>query len=623
MKVMSKVLYGALFVVVVPGLLMLWAAAARPNVAIPVYGSTAFGGMLAVSGLGLMLTAMLELWRLGGGLPMNAFPPPKLVATGTFNYLPHPIYTGFVMACLGVSMVAQSSSGLWLITPTIVAACTALVLGYERGDLKRRFGNTLHLLPADEDTAPSTLERLRFFFVVLIPWLALYGFTAALPLHGTAFGLSFEENLPIFRWTILIYESSYVTVVLAPWCARTRRDLRKLMVSAWVSMAIVFPIYWFIPSSAPRRPLTHGGWMADLLHWERVTYPPTAALPSFHVLWAIFVARLYRPRWLGVAYVVAISLSCITTGMHYIADVVAAFAVAPLFLEPRRRWDELRRLTEWLANSWREWRLGPVRIINYAVYAGIAGFVQTVALTAILGPGREWKALLIATAGLGAAAAWAQWIEGSSRFRRPFGFYGGLIGAGVACLFFPERWALLGSCCLAAPWMQAIGRLRCLVNGCCHGSPASAEIGIRVTNPRSRVTRLSDLARVPIHPTQLYSILSNVLLGFVIARLWFSGCPLSLICGIYGIGSGISRFIEEAYRGEPQTPAFLGLRLYQWMAAGTLIVGAVLTTLHSPVPPTLMVSLQGVVWATLFAFLAAAAMGIDFPESDRLLARLT
>ena len=126
-----KILYGAVFVAVVPALLALWALAADRNVPMPVYGSPPIGGTFVVAGLTLVFVAMFELWRFGGGLPMNAFPPPKLVTRGTFLLLPHPIYTGFVTICLGVSMTARSASGLWLVTPTIAVACTCLVLGYD------------------------------------------------------------------------------------------------------------------------------------------------------------------------------------------------------------------------------------------------------------------------------------------------------------------------------------------------------------------------------------------------------------------------------------------------------------------------------------------------------------
>ena len=75
-----------------------------------------------------------------------------------------------------------------------------------------------------------------------------------------------------------------------------------------------------------------------------------------------------------------------------------------------------------------------------------------------LSRGQEWKVLITGFAGLLSAGAWAQWVEASSRLRRPFGFYGGLIGVGLACLLFKERRILLAAHCLGAPWMQGIGR---------------------------------------------------------------------------------------------------------------------------------------------------------------------
>jgi fatty acid desaturase len=73
----QKIAYGALFVFIVPALLCAWAATAY--VAMPVYGSLPVGIAFVCAGLVLMLVAMFELWHFGGGLPMNAFPPPAMV----------------------------------------------------------------------------------------------------------------------------------------------------------------------------------------------------------------------------------------------------------------------------------------------------------------------------------------------------------------------------------------------------------------------------------------------------------------------------------------------------------------------------------------------------------------
>jgi len=70
------------------------------------------------------------------------------------------------------------------------------------------------------------------------------------------------------------------------------------------------------------------------------------------VLWAVFLARAFRPRWIGWTYAAVIAVTCITTGQHYIADVLASMVIAPAFMEPERTWMILRYVIEWPARSW-------------------------------------------------------------------------------------------------------------------------------------------------------------------------------------------------------------------------------------------------------------------------------
>ena len=167
----------------------------------------------------------------------------------------------------------------------------------------------IRILPANEESSPSVSERLRFIPYVIIPWLLLYAVTTKLASHGTSFGMAFEDRLPIVSWTAPIYQSIYVVIALAPWWVRTRRDLRRLMISSWLSMAVVFPFYWLVPSSAPRRALLGHNWITLVLGVERIAFPPIAAFPSFHVLWAIFLGRACRWRWIGWTYTAMIAVS--------------------------------------------------------------------------------------------------------------------------------------------------------------------------------------------------------------------------------------------------------------------------------------------------------------------------
>jgi prolipoprotein diacylglyceryltransferase len=208
------------------------------------------------------------------------------------------------------------------------------------------------------------------------------------------------------------------------------------------------------------------------------------------------------------------------------------------------------------------------------------------------------------------------------------GFYGGMIGAAIggapALLIHLNLWTVFGAICVAAPWIQGIGRLRCLVQGCCHGRATKTTPGIRYWHPRTRVCHLANLAGIPVHATQVYSILCNAVTGLTLLRLLQLHSSATLICGVYLLLSGAGRFVEEAYRGEPQTLAVCGLHLYQWIAILTFVAGAVLTCVHGPaMPHGFDLGISSILVATGCGAVAWFVTGVDFPESSRRFARLT
>jgi phosphatidylglycerol:prolipoprotein diacylglycerol transferase len=138
------------------------------------------------------------------------------------------------------------------------------------------------------------------------------------------------------------------------------------------------------------------------------------------------------------------------------------------------------------------------------------------------------------------------------------------------------------------------------------------------------VAAIADLAGVPVYPTPLYSILTNVVIGVLLIRLWSLHASFGIIAGVYLLSNGIARFVEESYRGEPQTPVIGGLRLYQWVALLSVTAGAWLTTTSSGTAPGLSLHFDSrmLLAGALYGLLAGAAMGIDFPASSRRFARL-
>jgi len=633
----SKILYGLFFVVLVPLALVLWAETARNAVHLPVLHFALWGALLTACGVFVIAAGMLSLWRIGGGLPMNAFPPPRFVASGIYGLVPHPIYGGFVMACAGVALYFGSASGLWLVTPCAAVACASLVLGYELPDLRRRFGapQSSLWLPRDQPSSPSLLERLRIYPVILLPWLVIFEAIGALGKAPDAVSsyLPFERNLPILEQTEILYASTYIVVLLTPLFVSSGTVLRRFAQLGLWAMALVFPLYLVLPLYVPPRPFHAATAIGSLLCWERTSISGTGAFPSFHVVWAFIVAVALGEgrRWKSIlcwTWAVLVAFSCITTGMHSILDVVAGVIAFLLILRMEKIWIAMLYLAERIANSWREWRFGPIRIINHGGYAAVAILIGMGLIDTLLGPGRELLSILIFLSCIIGAALWAQWVEGSPSLLRPMGFYGAMLGATLGCSFAPlfgvNLWLVWAVISLAAPWIQGIGRLRCLVQGCCHGRATQQAHGIRYTNSHSRVCRLAHLAGVSVYATPVYSILYNLVTGIALLRLCQLHASCTMIFGIYLLLSSAGRFVEEAYRGEPQTSIFLGLHFYQWIALAAAIAGAVITTMPSqPLPHGSALRFSSVLLAIACSAVAWFVTGIDFPESSRRFARLT
>ena len=642
---LARLAYGAVFVVLLPVGLLLWARATSPLVRLPAIHVPEAGAALATLGVLLIAAGIQDLIVLGGGLPMNAFPPPHLVRTRIYRWVRDPIYIGFVLACAGVSIASGSPAGLWIVTPVTALACAALVYGYERHDLRRRFGQDalqppVLSIPPDDDHAASATHRAAVFLWVLIPWVVIFYAVQALGRPADAFGtaLPFESGWTVLQWTELGYVSTYLFIPVTALLIRTQRDLRRFAIQALIAIVVVSIAWLTIPVVATNRPFVPTSAPGRLLALEQAHSNGVAAFPAFHVLWALIAAEAWHGNarssgrnwwgWIGWLWAAIITVTSVTTSMHTVIEVGAAIALFLPIRQYERTWASVRAATELIANSWKEWRVGPVRIISHGLWAAAGAGVGLLVAGSAAGPDRLGAVVWIALCGLVGAGLWAQALEGSSKLLRPFGWYGGILGGVVGALTAAAvGWPtapLLAAFAIAAPWIQIFGRVRCLVQGCCHGGPASPRVGIRYQHRRSRVTQLANLAGVPVHATPLYSIAGNIVIGVALLRLRVVGTPDSLIIGIYLILAAVARFVEESFRAEPQTPILAGLHSYQWMAVGSLLAGIVCTTIPTAAStPTFVRPDVRLVWSAIaMAMLGGFAMGVDFPASNRRFSRL-
>ncbi len=633
----GKLFYGSIFILFLPLLLFLWGRETAWFITLPVNIPLEIAFAVLFIGSFLLMSGMTALIVYGRGMPMNAYPPPLFVRDAVYRYLSHPIYIGFCLICFGLSVVTASPSGLWLITPSVMLGCAAIVYGYEKQDLAERFGRLpkpLLSLPEAADRPPTRWERISVVVLVFVPWLIAY--EAVLMIGSAADAVDsyflFEYSWPVIEWTEIIYASTYVLVLSIPFAAKSSRVLRLFAVRGLIATAFIMLCFLTIPYTATPRPFIPSSFLGELLLHERSYDGPVAAFPSFHVVWAFIAASAAaqtfpRRRTELMMLAFAISVSCISTGMHSLIDVAGGIITSLGVLRIRSVWNGLRHVSEWTANSWKEWHIGSVRVINHGAYAGAGTFAGLSLIGYLLGSEAVAATMIVAFSSLICAALWAQFVEGSPALLRPYGYYGGLIGGMFGCIIGhfagTDLWLLFAAFGTAGPIIQAAGRLRCLVQGCCHGHPSHNHIGIRYTHPRSRVCRLSGLKGIPLHPTPLYSILWNIVTGLILFRFWSLSLPPTFIAGMYLILNGMGRFVEESFRGEPQTPVFGKLRLYQVMSIFSVLAGIIFTMIRTEVVlPPAHFNWSPVFAAACFGLFTWFALGVDFPNSNRRFARL-
>jgi len=143
-------------------------------------------------------------------------------------------------------------------------------------------------------------------------------------------------------------------------------------------------------------------------------------------------------------------------------------------------------------------------------------------------------------------------------------FYGGLVGASLATVFFARRrklplWKLADALAPSIALGQAFGRLGCLMNGCCFGLPTKLPWAIHYSPDHP--TRSQG-----VHPSQVYESVLDALLYLGLAwqyrRKKFDGETFSL----YLIAYALVRFGVEFSRGDYETHYLGG-----WATPGQLV----------------------------------------------------
>jgi phosphatidylglycerol---prolipoprotein diacylglyceryl transferase len=149
----------------------------------------------------------------------------------------------------------------------------------------------------------------------------------------------------------------------------------------------------------------------------------------------------------------------------------------------------------------------------------------------------------------------SSWQEFMTLLRSGGVFYGGLIAAVLVCIYQlrKHRLPLWISGDLFAPGIALgymVGRLGCLMAGCCYGKPTDVPWAITFTDPAANFNVGTPLNQ-PLHPTQIYEsgagFLILLLLLFIERRgRAFPGRTFWSFVLLYSV----SRFVIEFFRGD-------------------------------------------------------------------------
>jgi len=160
-------------------------------------------------------------------------------------------------------------------------------------------------------------------------------------------------------------------------------------------------------------------------------------------------------------------------------------------------------------------------------------------------------------------------------------YYGGLIGASLACILFSQfkklpLWKLADIMAPSIALGYVFGRIGCLLNGCCYGRACSALWA--VTYPADHPTHPVGGTATPVHPTQIYDSLLNLCLYLFLAWLFRRKKFDGQVFATYLICYACTRSFVEMFRGDYPihylggwaTPAHL-ISIGILVAGGTLL----------------------------------------------------
>ncbi|MDR2689766.1 MAG: prolipoprotein diacylglyceryl transferase [Azoarcus sp.] len=167
-------------------------------------------------------------------------------------------------------------------------------------------------------------------------------------------------------------------------------------------------------------------------------------------------------------------------------------------------------------------------------------------------------------------------------WRGGMSFHGGFLGVLLAMWLYGRRhgrnfWQITDFIAPLTPIGLAAGRIGNFINGELWGRPAPADLPWAMYFPW--------VDKLPRHPSQIYQMLGEGLLLFVILW-WFAAKPrpLRATSGLFLAGYGVLRFAAEFFRTPDAgifDPLGIALSTAQWLCLPMIVIGFILLFYHT------------------------------------------
>ncbi len=148
-------------------------------------------------------------------------------------------------------------------------------------------------------------------------------------------------------------------------------------------------------------------------------------------------------------------------------------------------------------------------------------------------------------------------------------FYGGFLAAAFGVIIMSRirripTWKLGDFTVSALPLGHAFGRVGCLLNGCCYGTPSKLPWAVHTAGDWR-------------HPVQAYEAIFNLLLYFMLRHMLLKPCRSGLVTAAYLVSYGAWRFAIEFIRGDARMEGWAGLNAAQTLSLALVAAGIALT----------------------------------------------